>query len=86
MTTEAASGPLQEHTLATVESGCAFTTTPLRADATTLDQLREHGPFDPIFTPVLGPDHLVDAWLTPSQRQEPRNTAIRLKRYCATPF
>ncbi|GAB2711638.1 replication-relaxation family protein [Kitasatospora kifunensis] len=40
-----------------------LTTTPIRAGATTLDQLREHGPFAPIFTPILGPHHPVDAWL-----------------------
>jgi len=39
--------------------------TPLRAGATTLDQLREHGPFAPIFTPILGPADPVDAWLRP---------------------
>lgn len=38
-------------------------TTPLRAGVTTLDQLREHGPFAPVFTPVLGPDGPTDAWL-----------------------
>ncbi|MFE1557440.1 replication-relaxation family protein [Streptomyces sp. NPDC058734] len=41
----------------------ALETTPLRAGVTTLDQLRNHGPFDPIFTPVLGAAEPADAWL-----------------------
>ncbi|MFD9053006.1 replication-relaxation family protein [Streptomyces zaomyceticus] len=36
---------------------------PLCAGVTTLDQLRAHGPFASIFTPVLGPAEPVDAWL-----------------------
>ncbi|MFD9630340.1 replication-relaxation family protein [Streptomyces violascens] len=38
-------------------------TTPLRIGVTTLEQLSEHGPFAPIFTPVLGLAELNDAWL-----------------------
>ncbi|MEV7581662.1 replication-relaxation family protein [Streptomyces erythrochromogenes] len=41
----------------------ALASTPLRAGVTTLDQLRAHGPFEPVFTPVLGPAEPVDAWL-----------------------
>ncbi|MFD9517919.1 replication-relaxation family protein [Streptomyces sp. NPDC059979] len=41
----------------------ALTTTPLRVGVTTLDQLREHGPFKPIFTPALGSANPLDAWL-----------------------
>ena len=37
---------------------------PLRAGVTTLRQLREQGPFAPIFTPVFGPESPTDAWLT----------------------
>ncbi|MFF7635995.1 hypothetical protein ACFZB9_23040 [Kitasatospora sp. NPDC008050] len=44
-------------------TGPLLTTTPIRAGATTLDHLREHGPFAPIFTPVLGAADPVDAWL-----------------------
>lgn len=40
-------------------------TTAVRAGVTTLDQLREQGPFAPIFAPVLGTAHLTDAWLRP---------------------
>ncbi|WP_330481447.1 replication-relaxation family protein [Streptomyces sp. NBC_00724] len=43
----------------------AFTNTGLRAGVTTLDQLQHHGPFAPIFTPVLGADEPNDAWLRP---------------------
>lgn len=39
--------------------------TPLRAAVTTLDQLREHGPFNRIFTPVLGDAEPADALLRP---------------------
>jgi len=39
--------------------------TPVRAGVTTLDQLRDTGPFAPIFTPVLGTAGLTDAWLRP---------------------
>lgn len=35
----------------------------IRAGVTTLDQLRDRGPFAPIFTPVLGPAGPADAWL-----------------------
>ncbi|MFJ2191657.1 replication-relaxation family protein [Kitasatospora sp. NPDC087861] len=38
---------------------------PLRAGATTLDRLRQDGPFAPVFTPLLGPADPVDAWLRP---------------------
>ncbi|MEW1913814.1 replication-relaxation family protein [Kitasatospora sp. NPDC085895] len=38
----------------------------LRAGVTTLDQLRDRGPFAPIFTPVLGAAEPVDAWLRTS--------------------
>jgi len=31
---------------------------------TTLHQLRNQGPFAPIFTPVFGADSPTDAWLT----------------------
>ncbi|GAA3372121.1 replication-relaxation family protein [Streptomyces antimycoticus] len=44
----------------------AATAANLRASVTLLDQLREHGPFTPIFTPVLGPADPTDAWLRPS--------------------
>lgn len=43
----------------------ALETSRLRAGVTTLDQLRELGPFSPIFTPVLGEQHVTDAWLRP---------------------
>ncbi|MFE5108359.1 replication-relaxation family protein [Streptomyces sp. NPDC056663] len=43
----------------------AFTNTGLRAGVTTLDHLQHHGPFAPIFTPVLGADEPSDAWLRP---------------------
>ncbi|MFG2775280.1 replication-relaxation family protein [Streptomyces sp. NPDC048350] len=43
----------------------ALTSTGLRAGVTTLDGLRDRGPFAPIFTPVLGPPSLADAWLQP---------------------
>ncbi|MFE1776392.1 replication-relaxation family protein [Streptomyces sp. NPDC059008] len=36
----------------------------IRAGVTTLDELRERGPFAPIFTPVLGPATPTDIWLT----------------------
>lgn len=39
--------------------------TQVRAGVTTLDQLRDQGPFAPIFTPVLGTDHPTDALLRP---------------------
>ncbi|MYV92742.1 replication-relaxation family protein, partial [Streptomyces sp. SID1034] len=42
-----------------------LTTSNLRAGITTLDQLTEHGPFAPVFTPILGPAHSTDAWLRP---------------------
>ncbi|MFE0654574.1 replication-relaxation family protein [Streptomyces sp. NPDC059534] len=41
----------------------ALATTTLRAGVTTLEQLRTHGPFQRIFTPVLGAAEPVDAWL-----------------------
>ncbi|MFD9575333.1 replication-relaxation family protein [Streptomyces sp. NPDC059982] len=41
----------------------ALASTALRAGVTTLDQLRNHGPFEPVFTPVLGPADPVDAWI-----------------------
>ncbi|MFG2667602.1 replication-relaxation family protein [Streptomyces sp. NPDC048387] len=41
----------------------ALASTPLRAGVTTLDQLRDRGPFEPVFTPVLGPAEPVDAWI-----------------------
>ncbi|MFI1177560.1 replication-relaxation family protein [Streptomyces melanogenes] len=41
-------------------------TTALRAGVTTLDQLREDGPFQPVFTPILGPAEPTDAWLRPT--------------------
>lgn len=44
-----------------------LTTTKLRAGATTLSQLQHHGPFGRIFTPVLGPADLADAWLQPTR-------------------
>ncbi|MFD5425608.1 replication-relaxation family protein [Streptomyces sp. NPDC127084] len=43
----------------------ALTNTGLRAGVTTLDLLRDRGPFEAIFTPVLGPAGLTDAWLRP---------------------
>ncbi|MFJ3817748.1 replication-relaxation family protein [Streptomyces sp. NPDC090056] len=43
----------------------SLTSTPLRAAVTTLDQLRRHGPFEQIFTPVLGTPEPSDAWLRP---------------------
>ncbi|NUK50090.1 replication-relaxation family protein [Streptomyces lunaelactis] len=46
-------------------SNPSLTTTAVRAGVTTLDQLREQGPFAPIFTPVIGSAHLTDAWLRP---------------------
>ncbi|MDH6115657.1 DNA-binding HxlR family transcriptional regulator [Kitasatospora sp. MAP12-15] len=42
-----------------------LTASPIRVGATTLDQLRERGPFAPIFNPVLSADGPVDAWLRP---------------------
>ncbi|MET7714854.1 replication-relaxation family protein [Streptomyces sp. NPDC005407] len=42
-----------------------LTNTPIRAGVTTLDQLLDHGPFESVFTPVLGPDQPTDAWLRP---------------------
>ncbi|MDX3488343.1 replication-relaxation family protein [Streptomyces sp. ID05-18] len=44
----------------------ALTAAGIRVGVTTLDQLRNHGPFDPIFTPVLGPPEATDAWLRPA--------------------
>lgn len=44
----------------------SLTNSPLRAGVTTLEELRDRGPFDPIFTPVLGPAHSADAWLRPA--------------------
>ncbi|MCD9904666.1 replication-relaxation family protein [Streptomyces sp. MT29] len=41
----------------------ALTASGIRAGVTTLSQLRSHGPFEPIFTPVLGPAAPTDAWL-----------------------
>ncbi|MFD9047875.1 replication-relaxation family protein [Streptomyces zaomyceticus] len=41
----------------------ALASTPLRAGVTTLDRLRSHGPFELVFTPVLGPAEPVDAWI-----------------------
>ncbi|MFE0201063.1 replication-relaxation family protein [[Kitasatospora] papulosa] len=43
----------------------ALTNTGLRAGVTTLGQLQHRGPFEPIFTPVLGPTEPTDAWLRP---------------------
>ncbi|MFF3326959.1 replication-relaxation family protein [Streptomyces sp. NPDC002889] len=43
----------------------ALTNTGLRAGVTTLSQLQHRGPFDAIFTPVLGPGQPADAWLRP---------------------
>ncbi|MET9427876.1 MULTISPECIES: replication-relaxation family protein [unclassified Streptomyces] len=43
----------------------ALTSTGLRAGVTTLGQLQHRGPFEPIFTPVLGPAEPTDAWLRP---------------------
>ncbi|WP_351233338.1 replication-relaxation family protein [Streptomyces sp. NPDC002133] len=42
-----------------------LTSTTLRAGVTTIVQLQRHGPFQPIFTPVLGRAELADAWLQP---------------------
>ncbi|MFF9594076.1 replication-relaxation family protein [Streptomyces sp. NPDC014646] len=42
----------------------------LRAGVTTLDELHARGPFQPVFTPVLGPAQPTDAWLRP---QNPAN-------------
>ncbi|MGW0647285.1 replication-relaxation family protein [Streptomyces umbrinus] len=47
---------------------------PLRAGVTTLDRLREHGPFAPVFTPILGSGDTADAWLRPAQHT-PRSSA-----------
>lgn len=44
----------------------ALASTGLRAGVTTLDQLRAQGPFEPVFTPVLGTAEPVDAWLRAS--------------------
>lgn len=43
----------------------ALTNTGLRAGVTTLGQLQHRGPFEPIFTPALGPAEHADAWLRP---------------------
>ncbi|EPH45356.1 replication-relaxation family protein [Streptomyces aurantiacus] len=43
----------------------ALTTTALRAGVTTLGQLQRHGPFAPVFTPVLGAATPTEAWLRP---------------------
>lgn len=40
-----------------------LTTAGLRAGVTTLADLAEHGPFAPIFTPILGPATATDLWL-----------------------
>ncbi|MFE5614151.1 replication-relaxation family protein [Streptomyces sp. NPDC056524] len=45
----------------------ALTNTGLRAGVTTLGLLQQHGPFEPIFTPILGPAELADAWLRPGR-------------------
>ncbi|MCY0945632.1 replication-relaxation family protein [Streptomyces antarcticus] len=50
--------------LAASDPGLASTA--LRAGVTTLDQLRDRGPFEPIFTPVLGGAEPADAWLAGS--------------------
>jgi hypothetical protein len=48
-------------------AGLLLATAPPYADATTLDQLREHGPFADIFTRLLGPTTApVSAWLRPA--------------------
>ncbi|MEU5109657.1 replication-relaxation family protein [Streptomyces sp. NPDC021354] len=44
----------------------ALSSTAVRAGVTTLDQLREQGPFAPVFTPVLGSPEPTDAWLRPT--------------------
>ncbi|MFE5717836.1 hypothetical protein ACFQ7P_05080, partial [Streptomyces erythrochromogenes] len=44
----------------------ALATASLRVGVTTLAQLRTQGPFQPIFTPVLGAGQPVDAWLRSS--------------------
>ncbi|MGW7433271.1 replication-relaxation family protein [Streptomyces sp. NPDC054861] len=41
----------------------ALATTQLRVGVTTLGQLKHSGPFEPIFTPVLGLAEPADAWL-----------------------
>ncbi|MFI8769448.1 replication-relaxation family protein [Streptomyces sp. NPDC053792] len=41
----------------------ALANTPLRAGVTTLQQLRTHGPFERVFTPVLGGPEAASAWL-----------------------
>lgn len=41
----------------------ALASTPLRAGVTTLERLRDCGPFESIFTPILGTADLVGAWL-----------------------
>ncbi|OKJ52600.1 replication-relaxation family protein [Streptomyces sp. CB02261] len=43
----------------------SLASTPVRVGVTTLDKLRTHGPFEPVFTPVLGLAELSDAWLRP---------------------
>lgn len=43
----------------------ALTNTGLRAGVTTLNQLQHRGPFEPIFTPVIGQADAADAWLRP---------------------
>ncbi|MFJ2061243.1 hypothetical protein ACIOMM_35760 [Streptomyces sp. NPDC087908] len=43
----------------------ALASTPLRVGVTTLDQLRSHGPFEPVFTPVLGRAEFSNVWLRP---------------------
>ncbi|MFD8110260.1 replication-relaxation family protein [Streptomyces microflavus] len=40
-----------------------LTASGIRAGITTLSQLRNRGPFEPIFTPILGPADPTDAWL-----------------------
>ncbi|MFE3939272.1 hypothetical protein ACFXPJ_37345 [Streptomyces goshikiensis] len=39
---------------------------PLWVGVITLEQLRNHGPFEPVFTPILGPAEPVDAWIRSS--------------------
>ncbi|MGW2016853.1 replication-relaxation family protein [Streptomyces sp. NPDC001927] len=46
-----------------------LTNTGLRAGVTTLGQLQHRGPFESIFTPILGPAEPTDAWLRPSLSQ-----------------
>ncbi|MFE5940187.1 replication-relaxation family protein [Streptomyces sp. NPDC056470] len=46
-------------------SNPTLTNTALRVGVTTLKLLQQHGPFEPIFTPILGPAELADAWLRP---------------------